>query len=159
MLKFVPPKEEATKYPRYASFAAGEMKLHHGVGFAKNSLNNRMWERVGDGTFRKGWNDREVENTKLVTKHAFLLENVEGEWFTLYEIKPGLTKNELPWMKEYYYGYYHWTLLTDYERNHEYYSAKIKSGEYPTQFRPTKMTTDEYVEWRLAVELERRGIS
>lgn len=159
MLKFVPPKEEQKAY-RYASYAGGEMKLHGGVGFAKNSLNNRMWTRVDtDEVVRQDFQGKDVYKTKLVTKHAFLLENVEGEWFVLYEIKPGSTKDELPWMKEYYFSYYRWSVLTPYVRESKYYSPKIESGEYPTMFRATKMTTDEYVAWRLAVELERRGIT
>ena len=160
MLKFVPPKEENTKFPRYSSYAAGEMKTHHGIGFAKNSLNNRMWTRVNtDKVLRQDYQGRDVYETKHVTSHAFLLESVEGEWFTLYEIKPGLTQDELPWMKEYYKSYGRWSPLTPYVRESSYYGPKIKSGEYPTQFRATKMSTDEYVAWRLAVERERLGVS
>lgn len=158
MLKFTPPKEERQAY-RYASYAGGEMKLHGGIGFAKNSLNNRMWTRVNtEEVVRKDYEGKDVYGSKLVTKHAFLLENVDGEWFVLYEIKPGLTRNELPWMKEYFYGYYRWTELTSYYRENKYYAQKIQNGEYPTQWRATPMSTDEYVAWRLAVELERRGI-
>lgn len=157
-LKFVPPKEELKAY-RYASYAGSEMKLHGGIGFAKNSLNNRMWTRVD--TDEVAYTDslgKTHFKMKSVTKHAFLLEQVEGEWFVLYEIQPGSTRDELPWMKEYYYSYGRWNLLTPYIRESSYYAPKLASGEHKTSFRPTPMTTDEYVEWRLAVERERLGI-
>lgn len=160
-LKFVPPKEEQKAY-RYASYAGGEMKLHGGVGFAKNSLNNRMWTYVDTDEVdkrRTDYSGKTVYKQKRVTNHAFLLEQIEGEWFVLYEIKPGSTEDELPWMKEYYYSYGRWDLLTPYIRESSHYAPRIKSGEYPTRFRSAPMTTDEYVTWRLKVERERLGLS
>jgi hypothetical protein len=158
-LKFVPPKED-NSFPRYATYTKGEMKTHGTMSGAKNSLNNRMWTREVDPNEpeREGYNGVKRPNYRNVTRHAFLLESIEGEWFVLYEIKPGLTHNELPWMKEYFQSYKSWTPLTQSWKDSPYYGPKIASGEYPTAFRKTPMTTDEYVAWRIAVELERRGI-
>ena len=146
-LKFNPPKEEGKKLPRYASYSAGIMKTHTGIGHAKSSLDNRMWS----------W-QREPEN-KRVTSHSFILEIVDGEYFTLYEILPGLTRNQLPWVKEGFTDTWgRWTELTDYYRQSSYYGPKLESGQYTKSFRSVQMTTDEYVEWRLRVEHERLGI-
>lgn len=151
-LKFIPPKEEQKKFPRYASYSAGTMKTHGGLGFAKNSLNNRMWVRESDPT-----GELPYYNRKLVTTHSFILELIGGEYFTLYEIKPGLTKNELPWMKEFFSNGYGWSLVSDF-KDSSYYGPKLAKGEYRTSFRPVQMTKEEYADWRINVELERRGL-
>lgn len=153
-LKFTPPKEEQKKFPRYASYSAGTMKTHGGLGFAKNSLNNRMWVRESDSTGEIPYYSR-----MLVTTHSFILEMVSGEYFVLYEIKPGLTKEQLPWMKEFFHvGYGGWSLVEEYKDN-SYYGPKLRAGEYRTAFRPVQMTKEEYADWRIKVELERRGLT
>lgn len=158
--KFVPPKDESKAFPRYASYAAGTLKTHGAISGAKNSLNNRMWMSIIDPDEPKiECYGRLDDNYKTVTSHAFLLENVSGEYFTLYEILPGLTKEELPWTKEYYrdrFGYV--SLVTDYHRNSEYYQKLFAKGDYQVFRKAAPMTTDEYVAWRVAVELEIRGV-
>lgn len=171
-LKFVPPKEEAGKLPRYGSYVVSNgLKVHGRLGDAKNSWRNRGWHYVETGELVERYGKMRPERA-YVTLHAFILENVEGEWFTLYEIAPGLKEEELPWMKEYMSGPYgHTVLYTDYAKNSEYYQQKIADGTYRVFKKATPMTTDEYVTWRVAVEherlrslgieipLERRGLS
>lgn len=141
-LKFVPPKEDR-KFPRYASYADGVMKTHSTIGAAKLSFNNRGWEYTRDDDSTK---------RKYVTKHGFILESVNGEWFVRYEIKPGLTSEELPWMEKVYkHRQYRWT-----------YTELPTWGNpdaYTVEYRPHKVTADEYADWRVKVELERLGIT
>lgn len=165
-LKFIPPVEEAQGYPRYGSYVVGSgLKLHGRLGDAKNSWRNRGWHYVETGNLTERYDGKMVPERAHRTKHAFILENVKGEWFTLYEIAPGLTEKELPWMKEYYrdskYSWDRWTLVSDTFTKDGYYK-KLREQE-PERFvfthRAAPMTTDEYVSWRIAVELERRGLN
>ncbi len=72
-LKFDPPMEEAKKLPRYASYAAGVMKTHGGIGFAKNSLNNRMWTyKDTDEVVGETWDGKPRYRRISVTKYAAL---------------------------------------------------------------------------------------
>ena len=64
-------------------------------------------------------------------KEARILENVEGEWFTLYLVTPNVTR--LPWTRE--------------EPRRPGSSYKI--------WRSVPMTREEYAEWRIKVEHER----
>lgn len=159
--KFIPPKEETQKLPKYGSYVVGSgMKLHHGIGFAKNSLNNRMWTREIDpdnpkverygGTY---------DNYRQVTSHAFLLESVDGEWFTLYEIKPGLTKNQLPWMKEFFYNGWSWSPVGEYLEVPYYKEKYLDNPETRRKFKAVPMSTEEYVQFRLAIQREQLGLS
>lgn len=154
---FVPPKEDAKGLPRYASYVVGAgMKTHGRLVDAKNSWRNRGWQYSGgdpDGT------TYQTRRGKYVTKSAFILENVDGRWYVLYEIRPGLTEEELPWYKEYMVGSWNDQLYTDYIKTDDFYQKRIASGEYKIVKKPTPMTRDEYVEWRLAVERERLGIT
>lgn len=157
-LAFVPPKEETKSLPRYASYVVGSgMKVHGRLVDAKNSWRNRGWHYVQTGELVETFGRMRPE-TKHVTKHAFILENVNGSWFVLYEIKPGLTEEELPWMKEYLYDGWSWRPYSDYMRENKYYQEKLADGSYRIKKRPTSMSTDEYVAWRIQVELESRGI-
>lgn len=159
MLKFVPPKDESKKFPRYASYAAGELKVHPGVGFAKNSLQNRMWTTVDTDEALGVYYDESIRyKKKRVTTHAFILENVEGEYFVLHEIKPGLTELELPWYKDYIRTSYGVSEYTEYYRTNKYYQEKIENGSYSLFRKARPMTTDEYVAWRIQVERERLGV-
>jgi hypothetical protein len=154
-LRFNPPPEEAKKLPRYASYAAGEMKTHGSIGAAKNSLNNRMWR----------WKSTEGETPdrgrKRVTTYAAILENINGTWYTLYQIPDGTTSDTLPWMKEYVQGKYgSVNLYTDYHKDSPYYQKGIENGTFKVFKKATPMTRDEYVAFRLAVqreEFEREG--
>lgn len=153
MLKFTPPREEQKKLPRYASYSVGVMKVHSRIVDAKNSLNNRMWVRESNPSGEVKYYKR-----NLVTTHSFILEMVNGEYFTLYEILPGLKKEQLPWMKEFAYLGWSWDELTPKLRASDYYGPKIANGEYRTEFRSVAMSKDEYADWRVRVELERRGL-
>jgi hypothetical protein len=159
-LKFVPPKEETQKLPKYGSYVVGDgMKLHYGIGFAKNSLNNRMWHREIDPDQPKVERyGRTVDNYRAVTVHAFLLESVNGEWFTLYEIKPGLTKNQLPWMKEFFYNGWRWELVSEAEKIPYYNEKYLGNPDTQRKFKPVPMSTEEYVQFRLAIQREQLGL-
>jgi hypothetical protein len=136
-LKFIPPKEEAQQFPRYASYGAGQLKTHRTLSGARNSLNNRT------APYGWSWHD------DAKWKQGFILENVDGEWYTLYHVEEGSTRNELPWMyKRWVHKQYHW----------KYYTEPTNTNDYMVEYYSRPMTTDEYVQWRLAVERERLGI-
>lgn len=153
-LKFTPPPEDAKGLPKYASYVVGAgMKTHSRLVDAKNSWRNRGWHYAETGQLIQRY-DKMVPERKYVTKDAFILENVDGEWYVLYTIKAGLTEEELPWMREYMVGGWNDQPYTDYLKGHEYYQKKIASGEYKIVKKSTPMTRDEYVEWRLAIQRE-----
>lgn len=77
-LKFVAPKNEKVRPPKYATYVATQwgnsLKTHSEIGHAKNSLRNRagqMYYGYGSQTQRK-WR-----------QEAFLIEFVDGEMFVL----------------------------------------------------------------------------
>lgn len=146
MLRFTPPKEEAKNLPRYASYVvASGLKVHGRIVDAKNSWRNRGWSWQETGELIERYGSMRPER-KHLTKHGFILENVEGLWFTLYEIKPGLTEEELPWYKDVWvHNDWGWTHLEEPSYGTDKYTKKRKS--FP-------MTRDEYVAWRLAVQKE-----
>lgn len=144
-LLFVPPKQEEKTLPRFGSYVVGSgLKVHSRLVDAKNSFNYRGWT----------YSDR-----KRVTKHSYILENVDGRWYTLYEIAPGLTFDELPWVKTFIRDTnYRWDsgqLLDDFNKM-EYYVNLRK--ENPNRFveykKKVPMSRDEYVAWRLAIQKE-----
>lgn len=112
-LKFNPPKT-AGRYALFVDYGneRGFFKTYDKVGHAKSAHTHHNYGVQND---------------------AKILENVQGEWFTLYDIPKGTNRNDLPWKKK-RDSWYH--------RNSEYKVAK-------------SMTRDEYAEWRLAVERER----
>lgn len=135
-LKFTPPKEEAKSFPRYASYGAGQLKVHGTLSGARNSLNNRT---------APGW------RSEGKYKQGFILENIEGEWFTLYHVEEGATFEQLPWVhKTWVHTRYGWKSETE---------PDYRPDEYKIVNKARAMTTDEYVAWRLAVERERLGIA
>jgi hypothetical protein len=158
-IKFVPPAEEQAKLPRYATYSAGVMKTHSGIGFAKNSLNNRMWTyKDTDEVVGETWDKQPRYRRIRVTHYAALLESVDGEWYVLYEIPEGTTKDNLPWMDDAYRTHYgNIQRVTDYFRSSEYYQKKVADGEIKIFRHSFTMTTDEYVNWRIAVEREKYG--
>lgn len=111
-LKFNPPKQ-AGRYALYVNYGNERafFKTYDELGHAKLGL-------------RHHYNNRNA---------AKILENIEGEWYTLFDIPAGTTTQELPWMKK---------RTSWYWRNEERKVAK-------------PMTRDEYAEWRLQVERER----
>lgn len=142
-LKFVPPKEEEQSFPRYASYGAGQLKTHGTLSGARNSLSNRIAPY--------GWSWKEDAKWK----QGFILENVGGEWYTLYHVKEGSTNNDLPWMKKYWvHTKYGWK----YNHNPAEHSRYHNAEDYEVKYVSETMSKDEYAEWRVAVELERLGI-
>lgn len=138
-LKFVPPKEEAKAFPRYASYGAGQLKTHRTLSGARNSLTNR--------TAPYGW----VWKDDATWKQGFILENVNGEWYTLYHVPEGAKKNELPWMhKRWVHKKYEWTYVDE--------PSGRNLDDYRVEYFSRPMSTDEYVAWRLKVEHERLGL-
>lgn len=142
-LLFIPPKEDAKGLPRYASYVVGDgMKTHGSIGAAKHSFNYRGYA---------GYRGK--------TKHSFILENVNGKWYILYEIAEGLKSDELPWVKEFIRDTkYYWDngqLLEDF--NSSEYRRKLRE-EDPARFKTFKksvpLSKEEYVKFRLAVQLE-----
>lgn len=152
-LLFVPPKEDAKNLPRYGSYVVGSgLKVHGRLVDAKNSWRNRGWTSIVNPDWKEsdGWQDRR----KKVTLHAFILENVNGRWYTLYEIPAGIEETDLPWYKEYLRGPYGDVLYTEYYKTSEYYQNQIASGYRSIVKKVTPMSRDEYVEWRLAIQRE-----
>jgi hypothetical protein len=132
LLKFIPPKEEGSSFPRYASYASGELKTHRTLSGARNSLNNRAKRS-------SGW------------KQGFILESVDGEWYVLYHVPEGARYEDLPWVhKRWKHRLYKWYYYTE--------PSSLSLGSYTVEHYSRPMTTDEYVQWRLAVERERLGI-
>lgn len=133
-LKFIPPKEENTSFPRYASYGNGELKTHRTLSGARNSLNNRT-TNWGRNTWNQG----------------FILESVDGEWFVLYHVQEGSKFEELPWVhKRWVHKQYAWKSYTE---------SPYRPDEYKVEYYSRPMSTDEYVAWRLQVERERLGLS
>lgn len=136
-LKFVPPKEP--RLPRYASYGAGEMKTHTSLGAAKLSLGHRCgnysWYR-SDASWKEG----------------FILELIDGEWYIRFHVKEGTKDDELPWKKEAWIG-----------RRYGYTEIRFTEPTYrPEDYKKTVIsvpeTKEEYADWRVRVELEKRGI-
>lgn len=115
-LRFVPPKQVA----RYALFidhgnGNGFFKTYNDVGHAKSAYRFRNWS---------GRNA------------AKILEMVDGEWYTLFDIPAGTDRSNLPWVKE--------------VTRHDWYTNRDQ-----TRKKAVPMTREEYAEWRVKVERER----
>lgn len=153
-LKFIPPKVEVV-LPRYASWTKTGMRTHTSIGAAKQSLANRA-------SYRKEKENLD-ENTpyynryETVYRESFILELVDGEWYTRFHIKDGTKEDDLPWKKEflqkYQYGYKNKVPF----RNEKADSWYLENG-YKRVKLATPETKEEYAAWRVAVELEKRGI-
>jgi hypothetical protein len=109
-LKFNPPKESG----RYGLYVEGgrTMKLFDALSSAKLSYH---------------FNNYGFPNAKI-------LENVDGQWYVLHDIKDVHSYGDLPWVKEVQRGYY---------------------SSYAKYKKAVPMTREEYAEWRVAVERER----
>jgi len=142
-LKFIPPKEEAQSFPRYASYGSGQLKTHGTLSGARNSLHNR--------TAPYGWSWKDDAKWK----QGFILENVEGEWYVLYHVEEGATRDSLPWMKKVWkHKQYGWKYDHDPSSNSSFHKAE----NYEVEYVATAMSKDEYAAWRVAVERERLGL-
>lgn len=160
-LRFTPPPEEPKGFPRYASYVVGlGIKTHSRVTDAKNSFRSRGFTRYEtDEVIGKNHDNSPRYKTFYGAKHSFILENVNGTWYVLYEIPEKTLSSDLPWMKTFikdtkYTG--GGVLRLDVFEKYEY-NKKLREAE-PERFRLFKkavpMTQDEYVEWRLAVQRE-----
>lgn len=69
---------------------------------------------------------------------------VDGEWYVLHEVPQGTAYADLPWVK------------TIEKKNWSYGQKQYITS---TKTKAVPMTREEYAEWRVAVELERRGIT
>lgn len=136
MLKFIPPVD---KTPRYASFTGGTMKVHTKVGHAKQSLRNRSYRY--DSQLRKAvWNE------------GFILQQVDGTWYILYYVPEGTEFEDLPWVHP------QWVRHGQYYSDRRWDEPTYRPEEYKKNYVSRPMTRDEYADWRVKVELERRGI-
>lgn len=141
-LRFTPPKNE--NLPRYASYGAGQMKTHREIGPAKQSLLHRT-----------SYIDNSDETVPYyrrprLSHEGFILENVDGEWYTLYHVEEGTSLEDLPWKRErWVHRSYGWTRFEE---------PTYKPEDYRYEKASYSMSRDQYAEWRLAVELEKRGI-
>lgn len=114
-LKFNPPKQVA----RYALFVdhannRGTFKIYNDLGHAKNAYHFA-------GTYNSA---------------SKILENVDGEWYVLFDIPAGTDYKDLPWVKE--------------TSRYDWYTRGEKKSK-----RATPMTREEYADWRVKVERER----
>lgn len=79
---------------------------------------------------------------KITRSRAVITRLVDGEWYVLYDVPLGTAKDELPWVKEVStWGYW----------PSEGYGERTVRKAVP-------LGREEYAEWRVKVELERRGI-
>lgn len=116
-LRFNPPLT-VLRYALYIKYQGGSeiFKPYRNLGSVKNSYH---WSGHHD-----------VEDARI-------LENIDGEWYTLYKIDP--KADHLPWEKEVdVYRYDRWS------NNKEW--------------RPVPMTREEYGNWRAEVERERLNV-
>jgi hypothetical protein len=107
----------------------GGFKTHRSLGAAKQSAQSRGQMWGRQGSMRSA---------------AVITELIDGEWYILFEVPEGTTYNDLPWVKE--------------EQKYDGYDSATYRAKYRTVHRARPMTREEYAEWRVAVELEKRGI-
>lgn len=151
-LKFVPPPVRTLNFPRYATYIPhlAEMKSHTNMSAVKNRINYQCHKREAlPGQEGVPYYQRKYRS---FYKEVFVLENVDGEWFVLYHVPEGTEEDDLPWKKDAW--------------RHKEYTSWGRQFHEPT-FRPENyvkervsrpMDTEEYVKWRIQVELEKRGI-
>lgn len=98
-----------------------------------------------------------------VTQTWYVLELVEGEWYTRWEIKPGTLRKDLPWMEEvvrvdYQYSTY-FKPLTEFDalkaEMESDKSYKPRRVERVVRNKPRPTLLEEYIQWRISVALER----
>lgn len=133
-LKFIPPKPVG-QYALYIEreYGPAVFKVYSDLGPLKNAFYNRV-----------GYNYK--ENATRV--NAKVLEMVHGEWYVLFDVPKGTKKEDIPWMRvrhvTHRYGYW----------------KEVKEGTEGAfkRINSRPMTREEYADWRIKVELERRGI-
>lgn len=107
-LKFIPPPQAA----RYALSIGGSFHIYNDIARAKIAWwNHGRWR---------------------TSTSAYILENVEGSWFVLYEIPPNTT--EPPWYKD----------VSTYRSGYGWRDTK----------RARPMSREEYATWRVQVDRE-----
>lgn len=144
-LKFTPPREEAQARFRYATYVSGSgMKVFGDLGSAKLSLYDKLSLYAVSSYYYPS------QGNRATTKAAQILELVDGEWFTLFDIPEGSTYITLPWVKKFWkHKKYGW---------HRDYFPTYNPEEYEETYRAVPMTRDEYAQWRLAVEREKVAV-
>lgn len=150
-LKFVPPPVRTLTFPKYATYIPhlAEMKSHTWMSAVKNRINYQC--RRSEAL--PGQEDVPYYQKKYreFYREAYILENVGGEWFTLYHIKEGTEPNDLPWMVDVWtHKQYGWKYDQEPNYNPENYVHKRIAKP---------MATEDYINWRIKAELERRGIT
>jgi hypothetical protein len=125
MLRFVPPKLLA-KYAVFLDHGNGKgfFRTYDLLGSAKYSF------RIHNGPPR-GWN-----RTGKTFHSGKILELIDGEWFTLYDVPAG--SEHLPWER-------------DFGQERTWYNRRTGWHSIP-------MTREEYGDWRARVERERLEI-
>lgn len=130
-LKFLVPPTEQYNFGVWTE--GGGFRAHRNSGSAKQSAMAR--------TGLHPWN----RTTGTTYSRVVITQLVNGEWYTVYDVPKGTVYNGLPWIKE--------------EKIHKgYEGAPSYKPIYSTVHRSRPMDKEEYAEWRIAVELERRGI-
>lgn len=130
-LKFLVPPAEQHNYGVWTK--GGGFRAYRNLGAAKQSLMARS------GLFYPSINDKTKYGSAVIT------QLVEGEWYVLFDVPEGTAYNNLPWVKE--------------EQKYEGYDRETHTSKYRAVYNARPMTREEYAEWRVAVELERRGIA
>lgn len=123
-MKFTPPPNQSYRYAVWTNNNRSGFKVYSNLGAAKQALEART-----DVYYRDS-------KTRVDSK---ILEMVDGEWFVLFEVPVGTSKEEMPWKKEV-------------RKNRWSFTDKS------TFKKAVPMTREEYAQWRVEVELEKRGI-
>jgi len=112
-LKFTPPKDLTRRYAIYIP-RRNRFIQYLTLGNAKT------------GFYAHGWGSGSDACTYGPGK---ILELVDGEWYTLFDIPTSVVRDKLPWRKD----------------------VKTYSWHKSSTNRAVQMTREEYADWRLAV--------
>jgi hypothetical protein len=127
-LKFVPPTSQNWKYGVWVDGHGFRVKSN--LGAAKQSAYAKA------GIY-------DISSTTDVTRNRVVItEQVDGEWYTLFDVPAGTPCSEIPWRKQVP------TRRYNYDRRVYEDSTKAKS---------VSMTREEYAEWRIKVDRERQA--
>lgn len=125
-LHFVPPKDKTLR------FALSTAQVYTSESLSE-VLNSRPTFRqyVTLGAAKLAYHHRYGGSRGGINAEARILELIDGEWYTLFVIRPHTPYEKLPWVT----------------KVHDYYSSRT----YP---RAKGMSREAYAEFRLAVERE-----
>jgi len=116
--------------PKEQSFKYGVWVEGRGFAVKSNLGNAKLSAYAKTGV-------RSYSESQLSTRRIIITEQIHGDWFVLFDVPAGTAYKDLPWIKM---------------KRKLYWNSH---GEQPVA---VSMTREEYAEWRVAVELERRGI-